>query len=93
MAIGLQEVDNLKPSKYLEKLVIDNIEGNKSIYEVEVLDNSFKLFQSIGKKRGYLLKGNEVDMKRVIDSFMKDIRQDKFGPITWEKSDEMREQE
>lgn len=35
MAIGLQEVDNLKPSKYLEKLVIDNIEGNKSIYEVE----------------------------------------------------------
>lgn len=35
MAIGLQEVDNLKPSKYLEKLAIDNIEGNKSIYEVE----------------------------------------------------------
>ena len=35
MAIGLQEVDNLKPSKYLKKLVIDNIEGNKSIYEVE----------------------------------------------------------
>ena len=35
MAIGLQEVDNLKPSKYLEKLVVDNIEGNKSIYEVE----------------------------------------------------------
>ena len=35
MAIGLQEVDNLKPSKYLKKLAIDNIEGNKSIYEVE----------------------------------------------------------
>ena len=35
MAIGLQEVDNLKPSKYLEKLAIDNIEGNKSLYEVE----------------------------------------------------------
>lgn len=35
MAIGIQEVDNLKPSKYLEKLVVDNIEGNKTIYEVE----------------------------------------------------------
>ena len=35
MAIGLQKVDNLKPSKYLEKLVSDNIEGNKTIYEVE----------------------------------------------------------
>lgn len=75
--------------KYLKNGYEDRLE---SFYGVEVLENSFKLFQSIGKKRGYLLKGNEVDMKRVIDSFMKDIRQDKFGPITWEKVDEMREQ-
>ena len=34
MAIGLQEVDNLKPSKYLEKLVSDNIEGTLTIEEV-----------------------------------------------------------
>lgn len=34
MAIGLQEVDNLKPSKYLEKLVGDNIDGNLTIEEV-----------------------------------------------------------
>lgn len=60
-------------------------------YDVELLDNNFKLFQSIGKKRGYLMKNSEVDMKRVIDSFMKDIRNDKFGAITWEKVDEVRE--
>jgi len=35
MAIGLQEVDNLKPSKYLEELINDNINGIKTIYEVE----------------------------------------------------------
>ena len=35
MAIGLQEVDNLKPSKYLEKLLQENIIGEKTIYEVE----------------------------------------------------------
>lgn len=35
MAIGLQEVDNLKPSKYLEKLLEKNIEGNLTIEEVE----------------------------------------------------------
>lgn len=34
MAIGLQEVDNLKPSKYLEKLSHENINGDKTIYEV-----------------------------------------------------------
>lgn len=35
MAIGLQEVDNLKPSKYLEQLVEENIDGSKAIKEVE----------------------------------------------------------
>ena len=34
MAIGLQEVDNLKPSKYLEKLLEEEIEGNLTIEEV-----------------------------------------------------------
>lgn len=35
MAIGLQEVDNLKPSKYLKKLLQENVTGKKTIYEVE----------------------------------------------------------
>ena len=35
MAIGLQEVDNLKPSKYLEKLVNGNVDGNLTIDDVK----------------------------------------------------------
>ena len=35
VAIGLQEVDSLKPSKYLKKLVEENVNGEKTIYEVE----------------------------------------------------------
>ncbi len=35
MAIGLQEVDNLKPSKYLEKLLEDNVNGKLTIKQVE----------------------------------------------------------
>lgn len=35
MAIGLQKVDNLKPSNYLEKLSEENVEGNLTIKEVE----------------------------------------------------------
>ena len=34
-AVGLQEVDSLKPSKYLMKLVEENVNGKKTIYEVE----------------------------------------------------------
>ena len=41
MAIGLQEVDNLKPSKYLKKLVNDNIEGNLTVEEVLSELNSY----------------------------------------------------
>ena len=35
MAIGLQEVDNLKPSKYLEKLLEEEVAGNLTIEEVK----------------------------------------------------------
>ena len=35
MAIGLQKVDNLKPSKYFEQLYKDNIKGNLTIEEVK----------------------------------------------------------
>ena len=35
MAIGLQEVDNLKPSKYLENLLEENVSGNLTIKQVE----------------------------------------------------------
>ena len=31
MAIGLQKVDNLKPSKYLEKRLEEEVEGNLTI--------------------------------------------------------------
>lgn len=34
-AVGLQEVDSLKPSKYLKKLAEENVNGEKTIYEVE----------------------------------------------------------
>ena len=50
MAIGLQEVDNLKPSKYLEKLLEKNVEGNLTIKEVEK-----------ELKNYYTEKGNEIN--------------------------------
>ena len=58
MAIGLQEVDNLKPSKYLEKLVSDNIDGNLTIEEVLNELNSYliKFYENLllGKNNNLL---------------------------------------
>ena len=51
MAIGLQEVDNLKPSRYLEKLLTENVEGNLTIEEVkEELRNYYSLKEKNLKK-------------------------------------------
>ncbi|MDR3151105.1 MAG: hypothetical protein LBU14_06110 [Candidatus Peribacteria bacterium] len=35
IAIGLQEVDGLKPTEYLKSLAQENIDGKKTIYEVQ----------------------------------------------------------
>ena len=50
MAIGLQEVDNLKPSKYLKKLSEENISGEKNIYEVEKEIKQYYSDKDINKK-------------------------------------------
>lgn len=59
MAIGLQEVDHLKPSKYLEELVQENTTDKMTIEEVE---------QSIRKY--YTEKGNEADYKELECDFV-----------------------
>lgn len=40
-AIGLQQVDGLKPSQYLIDLAIRNIKGEITIKEVNILLNSY----------------------------------------------------
>lgn len=62
-----------------------------SFYGIEIIENNYKTFQNIGRNKGYLIKGNEVDFKRVIETFIKDIRDNKFGLITWETCHEVSE--
>ncbi len=54
-------------------------------YEIEMSNDSVDVFTKIGKVRGFLKGPNEVDLKKTAASFIRDIRDDKFGPITWEK--------
>ena len=61
MAIGLQEVDNLKSSKYLEKLIHENVTGEKTIYEVEK-----------ELKEYYTEKNNDYEYN-YLDDYQKDL--------------------
>lgn len=57
MAIGLQEVDNLKPSKYLEKLLQENVNGNLTIEQVK---NELKEYY-IEKEQEHDVNHNELE--------------------------------
>ena len=43
----------------------------------------WQTLENIALKRGYLQKGS-IDENRLVRSFIKDIREDKLGPLTWE---------
>ena len=73
MAIGLQKVDNLKPSKYLEKLLQENVIGEKTIYEVE---NELK--QYYVEKEKNELNYNELECDLVSTRIVELLQEDSF---------------
>ena len=74
MAIGLQEVDNLKPSKYFKKLVKENIIGNLTIDEVE---KQLKEYYTEKEKKNEL-NHNELECDYVSTKIIKLLNEDSF---------------
>lgn len=74
MAIGLQQVDNLKPSKYLEKLLEENVEGNLTIEEVEKELREYY----IEKENKNEINNNELECDFVSVRIVELLNEDKF---------------
>ena len=74
MAIGLQEVDNLKPSKYLEKLLQENVIGEKTIYEVE---KELKEYY-VEKEKNNEVNHNELECNLVSTRIVELLQKDNF---------------
>lgn len=74
MAIGLQEVDNLKPSKYLEKLLQENVTGEKTIYEVE---KELKEYY-VEKEKNNEVNHNELECDLVSTRIVELLEEDNF---------------
>ena len=53
------------------------------LYQIEEQKDPWQTLEKIALKRGYLQKGS-IDENRLVRSFIKDIREDKLGPLTWE---------
>ena len=74
MAIGLQEIDSLKPSKYLEKLLEENIEDNLTIEEVEKELREYY----IEKENKDEINHNELECDFVSARIVELLNEDKF---------------
>lgn len=68
----------------IEWLMINKPELITSVYNIEIQEKPYDTLCEIAKKRGYLQKGS-IDENRLMRSFVKDIRENKVGAITWEK--------
>ena len=80
MAIGLQQVDSLVPSKYLIELANDNINGKISSYEIEELLNKYYEKQNMADKK--VIDEHECDL---VATRIVELLNDKnfsFRPIT-----------
>lgn len=74
MAIGLQEVDNLKPSKYLEKLLEENIIGKLSLEQVKKELRTYY----IEKEKKNEVNHNELECDFVSTRIVELLQEDKF---------------
>lgn len=70
----------------MRTLCIKKPEAMKARYQVEVCEDPYEMLSRIAVARGFLKANGTIDEKRCIDAFLKDVRQDKLGCITWEEA-------
>lgn len=64
-------------------LIVHHAEALQKRYEVEVCADAYVMLERIAQKRGFMRK-KEMDEKRTIETFLRELRDDKLGRITWE---------
>ena len=68
----------------VEWLMENNPSSSIETYGIEIQDTPWHTLEQVAIKRGYLQKG-QIDENRLMNSFVKDMRENKCGLITWEK--------
>ena len=57
-------------------------------FDVEVVEDPYVMIGRIAARRGFIKANSQLDMDRAIQRFLRDIRDDYVGRITWEFVDE-----
>lgn len=69
----------------IERLIKEYPNRLKERYEVEIVEDPYKMIEAIARKKNWLKSGNEPDWARCYRVILNDIRDGKLGTITWEK--------
>ena len=64
-------------------LIANHKEALQQRYDMAVCEDPYVMLERIAQKRGFMRKG-EMDEKRTIETFLRELRDDKLGRITWE---------
>lgn len=64
-------------------LIANHKEALQQRYDIAVCEDPYIMLERIAEKRGFIRKG-EMDEKRTIEAFLRELRDDKLGRITWE---------
>lgn len=64
-------------------LIANHKEALLQRYDIAVCEDPYVMLERIAQKRGFMRKG-EMDEKRTIETFLRELRDDKLGRITWE---------
>ena len=76
-------LDNLVQRYKLEMSTIEKVMRNENLPQNE---NIMEIFYLIGRKRGAIVSGGQVDEKKVANIIIEDFRTTKLGKITLEKA-------
>lgn len=58
-------------------------------YDVALCEDPYDMLKRVAMKRGFLKNQDEIDEKRTIETFLREIRDEKLGAISWEVPDEV----
>ncbi len=73
--------------EFMKKYYPNNI---TKAYNVEITEDLevLEIYDLIGRKRGCIMKGNEVDYERVVKLILHDLRHNKLGVLSYDRDEE-----
>ncbi len=72
----------------LERLIKEYPDRLSERYKIELCDDPDEVLRRIAAARNFLKAGSEADIKRTMEVFLNELRDDRLGCICWEKANE-----